>query len=583
MSFILRHFRRHGRHYLWGLVFLVATNALLMSIPWMLRGIIDALESGRATPSSLASGALLIAATAIALAIVRTWSRLFMLGASRRVVYDVRNELFAHLQTLPASFYDRYRTGELMSRAVNDLRLIRSLYGPCVLYAADLIFAYSIGLTLMAILDPLLTLAAVLPYPLLLAGVYRVSRTIHRRSNAAQEQLAEISNKVQENLTGINMVKAYAREESETRAFRSLCRTYLARTLALARSRGLIGVLMRGLGGGGTLVVFWIGGLHVIERDLSLGGFVAFISYLVPLTDRTIIMGWILGTFQRGLGAVDRVREILAERSDIPGDAVVGPAPSLDGSVSIRNLTFAYPDGATAAPRPRLRGVDLDIPAGSLVGIVGRVGAGKSTLVRLLSAVYAVPPGTILLDGHDITALPTQHLRRHVGVVPQETFLFSRTIAENIALGRPDAPRERIEAVAEMAQLTRDLPQFTRGLDTIVGERGVTLSGGQRQRVALARALLLEPRILILDDALSSIDADTEEAILKSLRGSMRGRTTLLVSHRVAPLMDADLIVVLSDGRIAEAGDPRSLLRRDDGLFGRMVRQQRIESELEAM
>ena len=582
MSFILSHLRIHGRRYLWGSLFLIATNALAMSIPWRLKEIIDSLEAGEATTGTLVQVALIIAATAAALAITRTISRWLILGSSRRIVYDVRNDLFAHMQTLPASFYGRHRTGELMSITVNDLRLIRSLYGPCVLYILDLVIAYSIGLTLMAILDPILMMAAIVPYPLLLLGVYRASHTIHRRSNATQEQLGEISNKVQENLSGINMVKAYGREESEIASFGALCGEYRTRSIALARSRGLIGVLMMGLGGVSALVVFWLGARHVIEGLLTLGGFVAFLTYLVPLTDRTIIMGWILGTFQRGLGAVGRIAAIHAERSDLPGDSAPGPVPPLAGQISFRNLTFTYPDGSGETPA-RIREIDLEVPAGSMVGIVGRVGSGKSTLVHLLAGVYPVRDGSILVDGHDLNEIPTGHLRKHLSIVPQETFLFSRTIAENIALGNPDARRDRIEEVAEIAQLSRDLHQFSHGLDTVVGERGVTLSGGQRQRVALARALLREPRILLLDDALSSVDADTEEAILKDLRGYMRDRTTFVVSHRAATIFDADLIVAMDDGRIAEAGSPADLLRREDGLFSQMVRQQRIERELESM
>ncbi len=582
MSFILSHLRNHGRSYFLGSVFLLATNTLVMSIPWRLKGIIDSLKAGQATTGALARAAVIIAVTAAVLTITRTVSRWLILGASRRIVYDVRNDLFAHMQTLPASFYGRHRTGELMSITVNDLRLIRSLYGPCVLYILDLLIAYSIGLTLMAILDPILMVAAILPYPLLLLGVYRASHTIHRRSNAVQEQLAEISNKAQENLSGINMVKAYGREDSEIESFGALCREYRSRAIGLARSRGLIGVLMMGLGATSTLVVFWLGARHVIAEVLTLGGFIAFLIYLTPLTEKTIIMGWILGTFQRGLGAVSRIAAIHAERSDLPGDRATGSAPSLTGRVSCRNLTFRYPDGSDPAPA-RLRDIDLEVPAGSMVGIVGRVGAGKSTLIRLIAGVYPVRDGSILLDGLDLNSIPTEHLRGHLAIVPQETFLFSRTIAENIALGRPDASRARIEEVAEIAQLTRDLPQFSHRLDTMVGERGVTLSGGQRQRVALARALLLDPRILILDDALSSVDADTEEAILRALRGYMRDRTTFVVSHRAATIFDADLIVALEDGRIVETGSPADLLRREDGLFNRMVRQQRIERELESM
>jgi ATP-binding cassette subfamily B protein len=581
MSFIFRHLQSYRRKYVRGLLFLVATNGLALTIPWLLKSVIETIRDGT-TLRVVSLYALAIAAVAITQAVVRTRSRLLILGASRCVVFDVRNELYAHLQTLPASFYDRHRTGEIMSRAVNDLRLIRSLFGPGVLNVLDLLLLYPIGLTMMALIDPTLMLVALLPYPFLLFGVYRVSRVIHQRSNAALDQLAEISNKVQENLSGLSMVKAYRREVAEIDVFDALSREYRSRSLALARSRGLIVSLMIALGGASTILVLWLGGRHAIEGQLTLGGLYAFIHYLGLLTRPTIMMGWMLSVFQRGLGAIRRVEEIHAETSDLPGDRVTDAGPAIRGAIAFRGLTFAYPNGRDAQ-RPALTEIDLEIPAGTLVGVVGRVGAGKSSLVRLLAAVHAVPQGTLIVDGRDLNDIPTAHLRRHVAVVPQESFLFSKTIAENVALGFHDAPRERIESVASIAQLTRDLPQFTHGLDTMVGERGVTLSGGQRQRVALARALLLDPRILILDDALSSVDADTEEAILEGLREFMRGRTTFLISHRVATVMDVDLIVALEDGRIVETGPPRDLLRRDGSLFGHMVRQQQIEREMEAL
>ena len=580
MSLILRYLRLYLKDFLLGFLCLVLTNTMTLLIPWLLKDAIESLRAGSPL-ARVRFDALVIILTALVLAVIRTWSRLLILGASRRIVYDVRNELYAHLLTLPASFYARHRTGEIMSRAVNDLMLIRSLFGPGMLNVLNVALLYSAGLTLMALLDPVLTLAAVLPYPFILAGVFHVSRTIHERSNRTQEQLAEISNEAQETLSGINMVKAFAREEGEVRAFADLSREYRRLSLLLARSRGLIVTLMGGLGGVSTLVVLWLGGRHVIAGTLTLGGLVAFMSYLALLSGPTVMMGWVLGVFQRGLGAIRRVQDILAQTSDLPGDRVGGPGPEVAGSVAFRDLRFSYPNGGET-DRPALRGVDLDVPAGATVGIVGRVGSGKSTLVQLVSAVHPVPDGTILIDGRDINTIPTAHLRGHIAVVPQETFLFSRTIAENIALGAPAVSRSRIEEVARVAQITRDLPDLPQGLDTLVGERGVTLSGGQRQRVALARALLLDPRILILDDALSSIDADTEEAILAGLREFMRRRTTFVVSHRVSTVMGADRIVVLEEGRVAESGPASELLARD-GPFARMHMQQQIERELESL
>ncbi|HKB07205.1 MAG TPA: ABC transporter ATP-binding protein [Candidatus Polarisedimenticolia bacterium] len=579
MSLILRYIRLHRREFLLGFLCLIVTNALTLLIPWLLKDAIEALRD-RTSLRAARFDALAIILTALVLAVVRTWSRLLILGASRRIVYDVRDRLYAHLLTLPASFYARHRTGEIMSRAVNDLMLIRSLFGPGMLNVLNVALLYSAGLTLMAFLDPVLTLAAVLPYPFILWGVFHVSRTIHERSNRAQQQLAEISNEAQETLSGINMVKAFAREEGEARAFAALSGEYRRLSLLLARSRGLIVTLMGGLGGVSVLVVLWLGGRHVIAGSLTLGGLVAFMSYLALLSGPTVMMGWVLGVFQRGLGAIRRVLEILAQTSDLPGDRAPGPGPAIEGAVTFRGLRFAYPDGAEGS-RSVLQGIDLDVPAGTTVGLVGRVGSGKSTLVHLVAAVHPVPDGTLRIDGRDINTLPTASLRSHVAVVPQETFLFSRSIAENIALGAPRAPRGRIEEVARVAQITRDLPDLPQGLDTLVGERGVTLSGGQRQRVALARALLLDPRILILDDALSSVDADTEEAILAGLREFMRRRTTFVVSHRVSTVMGADRIVVLEDGRVVESGTASELLDRD-GPFARLHMQQQIEQELES-
>lgn len=580
MFLILRHLRANLRAFVLGALCLVATSALTLYVPWLLKEAIESLRrSAPLRQVTLYAG--LIAAVAAVLCVIRTWSRLYVLGASRRIVCDIRNEVYAHLIGLPASFYARRRTGEIMSLMVNDLMLVRSLFGPGILNVLNVVLLYSAGLTLMALLDPILTLVAVLPYPFLLAGVFKVSRTIHRRSNATQEQLAEISNKAQETLSGINMVKAFAREAGEADVFDRLSREYRRRSLGLARSRGLIVTIMGGLGGVSTIAVLWLGGQHVIEGSLSLGGLVAFTSYLALLAGPTVMMGWVLGVFQRGLGAIARIEQIRSIRSDLPGDRAAGPGPEIRGTVAFDGLDFSYP-GADGPARPVLRDIGLEVPAGTTLGIVGRVGSGKSTLVQLVAAVYPVRDGTIRIDGRDLNSIPTDHLRSHIAVVPQETFLFSQTIAANIALGAPGATRERIEAVAGVAQITRDLPELPNGLETLVGERGVTLSGGQRQRVALARALLLDPRILILDDALSSVDADTEEAILAGLRGFMRSRTTFLVSHRVSSVLGADLIVVLDDGRIAEHGTAEALLSRD-GLFARMHRQQQIERELETL
>ncbi len=576
MRLVREALRSRRREFTIGALLLVVTNALTLWVPRLLQGAIDALGPGGAGAGRATRLACGIAALALVLAGIRIASRLYILGASRHIVADLRARLFAHLTTLPASFYARRRTGEIMSRAVNDLLLVRSLFGPGFLNLVNVAILYTAGIAMMLAIDPGLTAAAVLPYPFLLLGVKRVSTTIHQRSNAAQEALAEISNKAQENLSGIQQVKAYAREAAETESFGRLNASYRTRNLALARSRGLIVTLMGCLGAASTLAVVAVGGRHVVEGRMTLGGFVAFTSYLAILTGPTIMMGWVLGVFQRGMGALKRIEEFLDETSDLSGDRLAG-GPELGGRVTFRDLDFAYPGGA-----PILSGINLDVEPGTTIGIVGRVGSGKSTLLSLLGAIHPVPRGMLQFDGRDLNDLPTDVVRAGVAMVPQEAFLFSRTLGENIALGKPGAAAEEIEAAARVAQLTRDLAAFPEGFATRVGERGVTLSGGQRQRVALARALLMNPRVLVLDDALSSVDADTEEAILRGLREFMRRRTTFIVSHRVSTVLPADRILVLDGGRIAESGTVAELLAHG-GLFADLHRRQQLEREMEAL
>jgi len=576
---VRRYLARYRREFALGFIWLLATNGLMLAIPWILKVAIERL--GRGAPwGSIGWLAATMIGAAVLIALVRTRSRLYVLGASRRVVFDVRNEIFDRLTALPASFYGRMRTGEIMSRTVNDLLLIRSLFGPGLLNLVNVAFLYTAGLALMVLIDPGLTLAAVLPYPLLLLGVARASRTIHARSNAAQDSLADISHKAQENLSGIAMVKAYAREDREVELFGGLAQEYRRRSLALARSRGWVVTLMGALSHASTLAVFWIGGHHVLTGRLTVGGLMAFLAYLALLTGPTIMMGWVVGVVQRGAGAIRRIEEILAIESDLPGDGVEGVAAPFRGAIAIRRLRFAFP--GSQADHPAIDGIDLEVKAGDTVGVVGRIGAGKSALVGILAGIHRIPDGALSFDGVDLNAIPTRHLRAQVGLVPQEGFLFSRSIAENIALGDPEADRTRIEAAARLAGLDRDLQELPQGLDTLVGERGVTLSGGQRQRVALARALLVDPPVLVLDDALASVDADTAEAILARLRTVRRDRTTIVVAHRLATVMHADRVVVLDNVRIVESGAPRDLLAVD-GPFARLHRQQQIEQELEAL
>ncbi|HEY4186368.1 MAG TPA: ABC transporter ATP-binding protein [Polyangia bacterium] len=565
-----------------GSALLLGTNALGMTIPWLLKVAIDSLrglqahggaEAASGTTRLVARTAALIAGAAVAQAIARTFSRVLIFNAGRNIEYRLREDLFWHLGRMDPGFFRRNATGDVMSRMTNDLSAVRMLFGPGVLNVVNTAIVYVTGIWLLIHLSPRLTLVALIPYPVLIVTARLWSRVIYGASRAMQDQLGTLSTALQEDLAGIAVVKSYALEDGRHRAFTRQSHAYLEKALSLARARGGLTPLFALIGALGTLIVLWLGGREVIAGKMTLGSLVAFNAYLVYLSFPTIALGWILAVWQRGLAAWVRVRELLTTEPAIVDDAAGAPAPTVaQPSVSIRDLEVVR-DGRRILDR-----VSVEIAAGGTLAVVGPTGAGKTTLIDAVPRFLEFPRGVVFIGGHDVHDLPLATLRGLIGYAPQEAFLFSATVAENVAFGLPKAlPAEerarRIARAVEAAGLLGDLAALPDGLETLVGERGVTLSGGQRQRVALARAIAAEPAILILDDSLSSVDAQTERDILTRLGPILRGRTSILVSHRVAAVRTADLIVVMDAGRAAERGTHAQLLAAG-GLYASLYREQ---------
>jgi ATP-binding cassette subfamily B protein len=562
-----------------GLVALLLADAFQLASPWVFRFAIDGLE-GSISRTALFLSALLLLGVAVCGGVARYFMRRLVIGTSREIEYELRNAFFAKLTELPFAFYNRTPTGDLMARATNDFNAIRAVLGPGLMYSVNTAVTLGAALVLMALLSWRLTLISLIPLPLISLFMYRYGRIIHRRFEAVQEQFSEITARAQEYLSGVRVVKAYVQETAAIRDFRARNESYLHRNMQLVRIQGLFYPALGFLAGSGSMLVLGFGGWLVIRDMITLGDFVAFNTYLVMLIWPMIALGWVVSIFQRGAASMKRVNQILDTAPEITGPPVGGPSPIrlAAGELEFRDVHFAY------ALRPDvtvLKGINLRVLPGETVAIVGATGSGKTTLINLVPRLYDPTRGSVLLDGVDLRQMPLALLRGALGYVPQETFLFSRTVSKNIALGHPEAAEEEIRRVAEFSRLADDVLEFPDRYETMVGERGVTLSGGQKQRTAIARALLRDPLVLILDDALSSVDTRTEEAILSGLRDFMRDRTTLLVAHRISTVKLADRILVLRDGEIVEEGSHQQLLAAGRE-YAQLVRMQQLEEELEA-
>ncbi len=597
---LFSYMRRYRWGYLWGTLSCVCTNAIWVLFPLVIEKAVDAMGHGAARGTILLFAGLLVT-IAMVKGVFLYAQRWILIGISREIEFDLRNDLFANLERQSAAYYHTHRTGDIMARTTNDLNAVRQLLGPAIMYSANCLVFTCAALPFMVHISPKLTLCAVVPLPLASVLVQSFGQRIHRRFERIQAMFSDISAKAQENFSGARLIRAFAQEDAEIASFETANLEYIGRSMHLVRLMAMLWPSLELVLGLGLMITLLVGGHEVVQHRISVGDFAAFNFYMVQLIWPMIAIGWVVNLFQRGTASVIRIDELLkqqpeivddpalfdrhpersgAESKDLGASEITTAAPAfpthvIDGSITFRNLSFAYPTGGPEV----LDNINLQIPAGSSLAIVGPTGSGKSTLVSLIPRLFDAPDGAILIDDRPIRRYRLADLRRAIGFVPQETYLFSDTIAQNIAFGRPDATAPEILEAATTAHIANEILEFPRGFETLVGERGITLSGGQKQRIAIARAVIRDPRILILDDALASVDTYTEERILAGLREAMRGRTTLFISHRVSTARNADQIAVLVAGRIVELGSHEELIARN-GYYTALAEKQQLEEEL---
>ena len=568
---LLPYLKRYRWGYVLGTVCVFLTNGIWILFPKVLGSAAEALKQG-VTQHKLLLYAGMLLAIAVTKGIFQFLTRWIVIGISRDIEFDLRNDLFARLEVLSYSYYQRHRTGDIMARATNDLSAVRNLLGPAIMYTANTFVVTAGALAFMLSISPKLTLYTFLPLPVASVVIQYFGRQIHDRFEKIQAMFSEISARAQENFSGARLIRAYVQEEAEIKAFEGENQEYIRRSLGLVRLMGMLWPTLEFMLGCAAVLVLWLGGREVLAGHIDFGQYVSFSAYMAQLTWPIIALGYVINLFQRGTASLGRLNEIMQEQPEIKDDTGAQER-DITGEIEFRHLNFSY-DG-----KPVLHDVNLRIPAGSSLAIVGPTGSGKTTLVNLIPRIYDANPGTVLVDGRPVRELTLASLRQNIGFVPQETFLFSERIRENIALGVETASDADIRISAAAANIAADIESFPEAYDTMVGERGITLSGGQKQRTAIARALIRNPRILILDDALSSVDTHTEDKILNHLRDVMQGRTTIFISHRVSTVRNADRIAVLHGGRIVELGTHDELLARN-GYYSDLYNKQLLEEEL---
>lgn len=564
---VLKHKKAVGL----GLLTLVVVDAMQLIVPQVFERTIDSLASGAATGSFLLQMGLAILALYLIMGIFRFFWRYLVIGSSHRIDRNLRQELYDHLQTLSPQYYDQTKVGDIMAHATNDINAIRMATGMATIAAFDAIFLSLASITIMVLMNWKLTLITMIPLPVIAFMMLKFGKLIHKRFEAVQKAFSKLTEKAQESLSGVRVVKAYGDEESEDRYFSDRARECVDQNVRLARIWGLFQPMIGALAMASMAILLGVGGAMVIKGIISLGNFVAFSSYLMMLIWPMMAIGWVVNLLQRGAASMDRLQRIFTTKPDISGgESETEPRPAIE----VSGLSFTYPGTDVRV----LRDVSFQLPEGGTLGIVGRTGSGKTTMVELLMRLYDPPENTVFLDGEDVHRMKLSTIRGMFGYVPQETFLFAMSIADNIAFGNEDMPMEEVERLASIVEIDSEIRNFPHGYETMVGERGVTLSGGQKQRVAIARALAVRPRILVLDDALSSIDTETEAAILERLKHDIKNLTSILIAHRISTIQNADHIIVMDDGRIVEKGTHAQLLDHD-GFYAELYRMQQLEEE----